>query len=517
MPTIRDDILERIRETPGWAAASHALEGNGEKAIVFTRPSDGRKRLVSRSRRIMYRDDQGVLQPIDTSWQRNGNNPFSVGTNKYSFSVGDGGIPGLNFGATNFLRYTVGSKEISLNPTSIQFRDDTGLTQQIGAGVPNLRGTVGAGPTANVISWADPYGVGVPYALIVDADQVWKRLSVSDVSLLGNPLLVGGEIHLDVPHLLSLGDGITIWHSNGAGVETEWDRIGSLRTDGPLTFRDSVTGRFLAALRIPFIKTPTPQLPSTRMVLGGSLRDQFGSVTDEVSWYEVEALGRGQYMLHICFAWDVVSAISGPFILDPNVDTEAVGDTSDAEQNTYASAVNTGKNYADVRKFAGGDVRWLANFDISAISAGDTIDTAYMTISTGVAGVATTIRVVEEADHTFPASYAASVTAVSNWSSNSVSWTPTGSSGTAGENTPSIITLVEDCINAGGSVGEIGMWIEGTTSASNTVLYLIGYAGYQEEIHIEYTAGGGGGVIGQLVGGSLVGSGILRGRLVGKR
>ena len=161
------------------------------------------------------------------------------------------------------------------------------------------------------------------------------------------------------------------------------------------------------ALRKPFIKSPTPQIGSTnRKVVGGTLRDHLGNIIERVSWMDVEERN-GDLIVSNCFAWNIVRDLAGSFILDPqfDIDTEAVGDSSDAEQNTYGSDWNTTKNYADVQTFAGGDVRWAANFDLTGIGTGDTIDTAYITVSFGTVNDDLSIRVVEDADHTFPANY----------------------------------------------------------------------------------------------------------------
>ena len=166
-------------------------------------------------------------------------------------------------------------------------------------------------------------------------------------------------------------------------------------------------------------------------------------------------------------------------------------DSLDAEQNTYGSDWNTGVNFANVAKYGGGDVRWAANFDISSIGSDHTIDDAYLWVAFGSVGTDLSIRVVEEADHTFPANYGASTTAVSNWSSNSVTWSPTGGGGSTNEESPDITTLIEDCITAGGAVGEIGLWMEGVTS-SVTVCYLYGYTNYYEYLIINHTEPAGG-------------------------
>ena len=516
MPRPVDEILAKITgRGNGWENASANIALSGEKFSVMDK-GDGSdsKVLVSRARRVYYRDTNGSLLPIDTSWRKTGNRPWTISNNRYTIEIGGGRPNNSTFNSPNLINYKLDNHTFSLTHGS-GMTWENGVDSAPALSASDVVGTLRGGLDDNRIVWANAYGVGINYEIVSDTDQVWSRIIIPDVANLGVPR-ISGDVYLSIPHTATLSANIDIYYVNDLGQKVLWDKVKPFSTDGAIELRDTVTGNFLMALRRPFLRSETFQIGSgNRQVLGGTVRDQLGKVIERVSWYEVSTNG-ATININECFDYSIMSAIVGEFYLDPTIDTEAVGDTSDAEQNTYGSAWNTGKNYADVAKYGGGNVRWAANFDISAISAGDTIDVAYMVISTGGKNTDISIRVVEEADHTFPASYAASTTAVSNWSANSVAWVPTGFSGPTGINTPSIVTLVEDCINAGGAVGEIGLWMEGVTG-SITVLYLIGYAGYQEAIHIEYTAGGGGSVIGQLVGGKLVNNGILSGRLVGRR
>ena len=483
----RDELLARVIGQAGWENGVERPSIGGEKVLTVAKnDGSGRRIAISRSRRVYYRDDQGNMQPIDPTWRKpTPTDPLQIWTNKYTMFAGEGDGAGMDFQGRRLFRYHFRTTRFAITPgDGLYFRNRAGDSQLIAAS-QNVRGR--RLTNRRVVRWDDPWGLGINYDLVGDQDQVWKRMSVPGSNVFGTPTVSGPGIYLEVPHTFQLDDDTTIHYRNDSGVWRTWDRTGSFRTEGPIVFRDATTGRFVTALRKAFVKSPTPQIGSNnRKIVGGYLRDRFGDITERISWYDV-SLDGSTLRISACFNWDIIRNLTGPYILDPTIDTEAVGDSSDAEQNTYGSDWNTGKNWADVQTFAGGDVRWAANFDLTGIGTGDTINTAYLTVSFGTVNDDLDIRVVEDADHTFPANYSASSTAVGNWASGSVTWTSISGS-TQDQQSPSIVSLIESWRDAGGTPGEIGVWMEGTTnSAGNTVAYLIGYPGYQEEIYVEYT------------------------------
>lgn len=487
MPNLpRERILSKIINKPGWDRAAIVDRLLTEKRVVTRRSPDSDEYEMVHSRRRLHWRNGAKLEPLDLEWQDGvGNRALEVNHGPLRFSVPNQAFGNFTNGDTVNIR--LGANSFALTGgEDMLWRNDIGQTE-LALAAQSVAGAKGTGNENNIVRWENAYGLGVNYDFILDPDLFYKIITFPSVTELGTSSLPGTK-HLYYRQPIDVGPNTEIWYyDESLGEYAEWDKSTTISTPERIEFRNNL-GDIIYVIRPPYIKTSTPQLGAdNRVIAAGQHYDALGNPTDLFSWYELSAV-RANIFLSACFDYDILQGIVGSFELDDNIDLDGV-DANDGEQNTYASAWNTTKNYADIRKFGGGDVRWGSYFDLTGIGSGDTIDSAYLTVSFGTTNGSLNIRIVDDNDRSAPASYANTTTDISNWSATSVAWSGQ-SAFTQDQNSPSIVSLIEDA-QAHGDLGTVGIWMEGTNS-SLTGAYLFGYAGYQEEIHIVYTAGGGG-------------------------
>ena len=481
-----ENYLNAKRGRPGWESAEVAFEESGERMLVM-RPSSrsDQRELVSTKRRMFFNRNDSLL-PIDTEWKVSAGLDYEADFGEAIYTVPASTIADLTTG--NVLDVSISGEAFGLRPANdLNWENDSGGIEAAQSIRANTVGLLLGGVDTNVIRWANAYGNGIHYDIVLGQDRLFKRIRVPNRNVLGNPRLTG-NVFLALKHVVSISRGTTIhYFDDGQGQFLPWDMVSEITTSEPLEMRKN--GVLLYRIRLPFLSVDNPA-QAGRKFFGGSLLDQHEQQTELYTWYRLQMIG-GEIILTSCFSRTLIQSINGGFYLDPSIDTDAVGDTSDAEDNSYSGTrPNTGKNYADVATYGGGAVRWVAAFDVSAMSDSDTPTSAYVQASFGGVNTALNIRAVGEIDYAFPTSGAECNADIAAFTASSVSWSGQ-SAFTQNQNSPDISTVIQDFLDVGGTVGNIGIWIVGATSPA-TVTYLIGYSGYEESLHIVYTVGGGG-------------------------
>ena len=489
MPSKRKKLLNTIRQQAGWESSFVAGRGNRQRLVVFQHPTDPAKRVViSSTRRLHYKDGRKYIE-IDPDWKiPEGRDQAVYETAEYRVLAG--GQDNLNFFNRNLIRYQRDNTTFRWTPgRQILWENRAGDTEVVRDAV-NVVGQILDGDEADILRWQGAYGPGTRFDMVGAQDQVWKAFTVTAMALLGLPTIIGPGRFIYLPGEFSVDAGTRIQYKNNQGAWVNWNQVDDQIVRGAVRFVRNSDGRARFFLRKPFVKTDIPHTYGThenqRVIVGGDLTDQLGNLDARVSWYRLRN-DNGTLFIDSCFAWNMVRNLIGQVTFDPSVDTAPVDDDHDAQDNTYSS-FSTAANIASVATYASGDVYGCMNYDISAIGATDTVDSATFRCSIGGVGTGIRFRVVEEADHTFPTTQAEASTARGNWSATTVDWASGDiSSFTQNQTSASIVSLVEDAITAGGSVGEIGLWAEGLTS-SPTGFYLTGYTGYEPDLVVETTA-----------------------------
>ena len=174
--------------------------------------------------------------------------------------------------------------------------------------------------------------------------------------------------------------------------------------------------------------------------------------------------------------------------LDLTVNSDAHEDHTGANFSSSATAVNCNAHTSGVsnRQYRGG-----FEFVLTAeIPSGATIDAAYLTIhanSTSVDDPNVNIRGEDTAD--------ADVTSRTRTTA-SVQWTTTAI-GTGAVNTPSLVSILQELVDDYGGLANgagVVIFFDGRNDAiSSFQVMSIEGAGTEATLHIEFTAGGGGG------------------------
>lgn len=514
MPSVREQFLAAVKGRPGWENAEIDASTQEERSVTFRKDATSNSRVAIFShRRMAHRGSDGTFTDIDTSWKTR-NNHLAISVGDYTVSVGD--QSGITFGTTGLIKYT--SKQFSLSITPLQhlmWENGLGETRVVRsqASVP---GALVEG-RSDIIRFANAYGTGINYELVSEADRVFKRIFVPRKQTLGRHevgehLVLGNEIVVDANSKLR-------WFNENRGGWTDWDGVTEIVTFQPIRVT-SLEGEYLYSFDVPFIQSSHETRgigPRNREIAAGRQFDHQDELVAEYSWYKLWN-DKGVIRLDSCFNPDIMPGQNISYYLDPTLDLD-VTDPLSAEDNSYSGTrPNTGKNYVDCANFAGGKVRLISNWDISAtLDGSESITSAVLSIYVGGVGAGwdSNIRMEDTPDSTFPTSGTEANTRYSNWNATTVNW-DTGSTGR--QDTSDFGALLESVISGGGSVGEIAIDVDPIGAAFETgTLYTYGYGPtFDLDLTIEYEAGGGG-VVGPLVGGHLVKSGILQGRLVGRR
>jgi hypothetical protein len=412
----------------------------------------------------------GEDQEIDTAWQATtGAWDWEMTTNNWQTYARD------TFNAGDIFEFQKDGEWVRFDPQSINWIDENNSRQQIA-----IKQAVAAVVNDDIMEFPAAYGSGRHFQYQNQTARLQKLITIDADTDLPAVTLQGNTIWFEAE--------FTIAHSSGVEVYLDgqlWQKENNVRvqTADRIEFRDAATGQNV------FWHLDFPRA-----------LDSSDDGNETIGQMEVRRQGGPSNLfitVRIPKTW--LDGAVFPVFLDPTIDPQVSASADDAheQQNdaSFTSSATRIRLYSDTAAIA----RHVAGFRFQCTgpASGDTIDAAYISVTADATtrDDANVDIYCEDVDNAADFSTTADVFNRTT-TAGSAAWVQDGL-GTSEVNSPSIVAAVEDVITdrAGWSSGNYLMvlvWAKSDTDKLFRVYSYDGSTSLAADLHIEYTAAGGG-------------------------
>ena len=421
-------------------------------------------------------------EEVDTAWvdALPGDAPWQKRMILADYNAYLGNDAAINFDSGQIMRYVhpATGAEIAFQPQQLQWTND--LDQISGIEIPLQ---VAATVTDDTALWVDGYGPGLDFQVQTQTARLQKLLTIDTLSAIGSPppfIVSGGNPVLRLQFILQKSSGVEIWIDGAL-----WNE----KSNNPRTTSSAVEFRSGGQVLWYFQPAWATDAEGEQITPVYRFRNQANNLFVEVRT-----------------PWTWLETAIYPVRIDPTVDEQVGAGADDGhERQDQAQFKPSDNDLLWQSNTAGNAQRWDAftRFTTIGVSQGDTIDTAYWE------GYTVYNRI-------YPYGYirAEDVDATVNLTTSGTIITRTRT--TAGVlvdttvtnnawhlSSYEIKTVIQEVVDRAGwsDNGDIAIILENLDRANSKYLGVYSYEGSTSlapKLHIEYTAGGGGGVSGRL-------------------
>ena len=360
-------------------------------------------------------------------------------------------------------------EEIAFQPQQLQFTNDLDQIQSVGD-VQSVSAVV----DDDELQWIDAYGPDIDFTWETQTSRLAKKLTIHNLAALGTPaqyILDGGNPVLRLQFIFQVSQNVDIY-INGE----KWGKSKTTATSGFVEFRHATSGEVLWHFN-----------------KGHAYQEDGDEIYPELRFRKQA----NRLFVEVRTPWAWLENASYPVVIDPTVDDQVGASDEDAWEKDDGTGFDDTSVYIRGVSNTSASTRTNGGFFFNNITIAQaaTIDVAYTTIvpaGTSYDDPNINIRandVDNAVDFTADADVTTRVNSAST--SNYTEWIDT-SIGTASQNSPSIIDVVQEVINRGGwsSGNDMVILFEGKEDAN----YDFRVISYDEstsdcaKLHIEYTA-----------------------------